>query len=168
MRARGVLLKRCAALLESPPDTQLRAGEELDIPLRTPPLARRLCAGAGVSMLACIAQLLSWRQWLLATALLVISVFVAVALRKVLGLHAAQPALLRLTAEGQFRIYCHEGADTAGMRPQSMRIGGGVLLVLRGRRTYRFWLAPGNVPPEVLAALHRRLGRGTAGVTGLR
>jgi hypothetical protein len=58
--------------------------------------------------------------------------------------------------------------DPAGMRPQSLRVGGGVLLVLRGTRTYRLWLAPGNVRPELLAALHRRLGRGSAGVPGLR
>jgi hypothetical protein len=29
-------------------------------------------------------------------------------------------------------------------------------------------LTQGNVRPEVLAALHRRLGRGSAGVPGLR
>jgi hypothetical protein len=162
------LWKRFEALLESPPDTQLRAGEALDIPLRILPLARRLCAGAGVSMLACIVQLLGWRQWLLALVMLAVSVYVAVVLRTMPWLHGMKPVRLLLTAEGQFRVYCHDGVDTVGMRPQSLRVGDGVLLVLRGRRTWRFWLAPGNVRPEVLAALHRRLGRGSARMPGLR
>jgi hypothetical protein len=120
-------------------------------------------------MLACLAQLLVWRQGLLAAALLAISVAVAVILRRELWLRGVGPVRLQLTTAGQFRVYCRDGqVDTVGMRPHSLRIGGGVLLVLRGKRTYRLWLAQGNVRPEVLAALHRRLGQGAAGMPGLR
>ncbi len=76
---------------------------------------------------------------------------------------------LELAASGQIRVYCRDGrVDTVGMRPQSLRIGGGVLLVLRGARTYRLWLARRNVQPDVLAALHRRLGRVSTALPGLR
>ena len=170
MQAPVALLRRCAELLKSPPDMQLRAGEELDIPLLALPLARSLGAGAGASMLACATQLVFWRQWFLVTALLAVSVAVVVLLRREPWLsERAGPVRLRLTAEGQFRVYCHaDRVDPVGLRPQSLRIGGGVFLVLRGTRTYRLWLAQGNVRPEVLAALHRRLGRGSTGVPGLR
>lgn len=158
----------CAGQLKSPPDAQLRAGEPLEIPLRPLPLARALCAGVGVSLLACVVQLVLWRQGILAVVLAGVSAVAMIpggCLRK--GRFA--PAVLRLTTEGQFRVYCHDGSvDAVGMRPQSLRVGAGVLLVLRGKRTHRLWLGPGNVRPEVLAALHRRLGRGSAGVPGLR
>jgi hypothetical protein len=164
------LLQHCAELLKSPPDVQLGAGEALDIPLRTLPLARLLCAGAGTSMLACVTQLLVRQQALLGAALLAVSGALVVTLRRELWLRGAGgPVRLQLTCEGQFRVYCRDGrSEPAGLRPQSMRVGGGVLLVLVGSRTYRLWLARGNVRPEVLAALHRRLGRRTAGVPGLR
>jgi hypothetical protein len=120
-------------------------------------------------MLACLMQLLLWRQGLVASTLLAISVAVAVILRRVLWLRGVGPVRLQLTTAGQFRVYCRDGqVCTVGMRPQSLRVGGGVLLVLRGRRTYRLWLDRGNVRPEVLAALQRRLGQGAAGMPGLR
>jgi hypothetical protein len=170
MRAPRVLLKHCAGLLQSSPDMQLCAGEALDIPLRTLPLARLLCAGAGASMLACVTQLLVWRQGLLGAVLLAVSAALVMSLRRELWLRGpGGPVRLQLTCEGQFRVYCRDGrVEPARLRPQSMRVGGGVLLVLGGSRTYRLWLARGNVRPEVLAGLHRRLGRGSAGVPGLR
>ena len=162
-------MRLCAGYLEPPPDTRLRAGEELDIPLQPLPVARALFAVAGAGMLACVLQLLFWRQGILAVALVGVSGAVAMILRRCPWVRASGPTGLRLTAEGQFRVYCRDGSLAAvGLRPQSLRIGEGVLLVLRGSRTYRLWLAPGNVQPEVLAALHRRLGRGSAGVPGLR
>lgn len=167
-------MARCLRLLRQQlqrlPDTQLRPGEALDIPLQTLPLARILGVGAGVSMFACVTQLVIWRQGLLVAALLAVSAVAAVIMRRELWLRGrAVPVRLQLTAAGQFRVYCRNGrVDLVGMRPQSLRVGGGVLLVLCGARTYRLWLAQGNVPPQDLAALHRRLGRGSAGVPGLR
>jgi hypothetical protein len=169
MRASAAWLTRCARLLRRPPDTPLRAGEALDIPLQPLPMARLLCVGAGACMLACLTQLLVWRQGLVAAALLAISVAAAVLLHRVLWLRGVGPVRLQLTTAGQFRIYCRDGqVHAVGLRPQSLRVGGGVLLVLRGTRTYRLWLDRGNVRPEVLAALHRRLGQGAAGMPGLR
>ena len=162
-------MRLCAGHLEPPPDTRLRAGEELDIPLQPLPLARALFAVSGAGMLACVLQQLLWRQWILATVLVGVSGAVAMMLGRYPWMRRSGPTGLRLTTEGQFRVYCRDGIEAAvGLRPQSLRIGGGVLLILRGSRTYRLWLAPGNVRPEVLAALHRRLGRGSAGVPGLR
>ncbi len=120
-------------------------------------------------MLACVVQLLLWRQVILALVLAGASSAAAMILGRYPWMKRSGPSVLRLTTEGQFRVYCRDGSVAAvGLRPQSLRIGGGVLLVLRGNRTYRLWLAPGNVRPEPLAALHRRLGRGSAGMPGLR
>ncbi|MEO8309233.1 MAG: hypothetical protein ABI616_14460 [Pseudomonadota bacterium] len=122
-----------------------------------------------VSMLACVTHLLFWRQWLLAAALLAITLASGLILLRVIWLRGGAPLRLQLTAGGQFRIHCRDGrVETVGLRPQSLRLGGGLLLVLRGARTYRLWLARGNVRPEVLAGLQRRLGRGSAGLPGLR
>ena len=177
MRLPGELLARCLRLLawlhqllQHPPDTQVRAGEELDIPLRTLPLARVLGMGAAASMLACSMHLLVWGQWALAAALIAVAATAAVIMQRDLWLRGrAGPVRLQLATDGQFRIYCRDGrVDPVRLRPQSLRVGSGVLLVLCGTRTYRLWLAQGNVRPEVLAALHRRLGRGPTGVPGLR
>ena len=147
----------------------LRAGEELDIPLQPLPLARALFAVSGAGMLACVLQLLLWRQGILAAALIGVSATVARILGRYHWMRSTRPTGLRLTAKGQFRVYCHDGSLVAvGLRPQSLRVGGGVLLILRGSRTYRLWLAPGNVRPELLAALHRRLGRVSTAPPGLR
>jgi len=141
----------------------------VDIALRPLPLARLLCAGSGLSMLACLAQLVAGGQGLVAAALLAVCVAAAPLLRRELLLGGAGPVRLQLTSEGQFRVYCRDGSpQPVGLRPQSLRVGGGVLLVLHGHRSYRIWLAEGNVHPEALAALHRRLGRGSAAVPGLR
>jgi hypothetical protein len=178
MREPRVWSRRCAKRLglqlrlqwTGPPDTQVRRGQELVIALQVLPLARRCLAGAGVSLIACFVQLAAQQQGLLAASLLAAFGAAAVMARRDLWLSGQAAAVrLRLTGEGQILVYCRDGrVDPVRLRPQSLRVGGGVLLVLRGTRTYRLWLSNGNVEPGALAALHRRLGRGSAGLPGLR
>lgn len=175
-------MKRCAHLLVAPlrlllrlqltgpPDTAIRAGEELDIALRALPLICRCSLGAGASLLACIAQVAVQQQWFLAAALLAALGAAAVVLGGDLWLRGpGAPVRLRLTAAGEILIYCRNGrVDKVHLRPQSLRVGGGLLLVLRGTRTYHLCLGAGNLEPANLAGLHRRMGRGPTGVPGLR
>jgi len=167
------LRKRCARGLRSQdntgPDIRLPAGDALVIPLSALPLACWCSAGAALPLLASAVQLIAGNQVPLAIVLLAAAGTGITALRRDLWLRGpAAPVRLEVRAQGSMRIYCRNGiADEVHLQAHSLRLGGGFLLVLRGRRSYRLLLASGNVEPVTLAALHRRLGRGSAGTPGL-
>ncbi len=177
MQKPGPWWKRCARLpaqlllqFEDPPGTVIRAGEDLDLPLRPLPLVCGCSLGAGAALLACSAQVAVQRQWLLAAVLLAALGALAVLLGEVLWLRGENaPVRLRLTTAGEVLVYCRNGrVDRVHLRPQSLRVGGGLLLVLRGTRSYHLCLGSGNLAPATLAGLHRRMGRGPTGIPGLR
>jgi hypothetical protein len=168
------LWRRCAALLRGqllpPPDITISSGEYLSIPLRTHPLAIRVSLGSGMAVLACSLQLaLRDQQWL-AMVLLAATATAALAMRRDLWLLGPDaPGCLEVTAEGKVQVVARNGGvHRVAIRPQSLRLGTGVLLVLQGERTWRLLLAGGNVEPACLAALFRRLGPVAPGPPGLR
>jgi len=152
------------------PDIRIRVGEGLIIPLAVLPLARRSAGVAAASIVGTAVQLVLQGQVLLAMSFLFVLVIAASALRRDLLLKGQNaPVRLELTWEGKLLVYCRNGrVEQVRLRPQSLRVGGGLLMVVQGLRTYRLWLASGNVEPGILAALHRRLGRGTPAPPGLR
>ena len=126
--------------------------------------------GATVCLLATAAQLVIRGQAMLAISFLIVWWVAGFALRRELLLRGLDaPVRLDLAGDGTLWVYCRNGrVDEVSLRPQTLRIGGGLLMVLKGLRTYRLWLASGNVEPRTLAALHRRVGRGTPAPPGLR
>jgi hypothetical protein len=168
------LSKRCAQdlreALGAPPDIRLRVGEGLTLPLRVLPLAYRCAVAAAASVLGVAAQLVMRGQVLLAVFVLAVLVIAGAVLRRDLLLRGpGAPFRLRLSRDGTLWVYCRNGrVEQVRVRPQSLRMAGGLLLVLQGTRTYRLWLASGNTEPGTLAALHRCLGRGAAAPPGLR
>lgn len=103
-------------------------------------------------------------------ALLAASAIAAVAMRRDLWLLGTDaPDCLQVTADGQVQVIGRNGrVDRVAIRPQSLRLGTGALLVLQGEQTWRLLLAGGNVEPACLAALFRRLGPVSPGPPGLR
>jgi hypothetical protein len=79
------------------------------------------------------------------------------------------PQRLIIAVDGSLQIRTVAGhGDAVRIRAQSLRMGASVLLVLRGARTYRLLLGPGNVDSVTLAALHRRLSKARADAELLR
>lgn len=78
---------------------------------------------------------------------------------------AARPRRLLLTADGRLFMHLHGGAvEQVVLGAASLRLGRSLLLVLHcGKRRYRLLLGPDNLAPAALAALQRRLPRGTGG-----
>ena len=81
---------------------------------------------------------------------------------------ADPPRWLERCSDGELVLQQSSG------RREAVRVSGSsltwgrqaMLLVLRGSRTWRLWLGPGNVPGEALASLRRDLaGRGRAAGT---
>jgi hypothetical protein len=168
------LSKRCVPLLRAAscpaPEIRIRDGEGLSISLAVLPLGRRCAGAAAASLLGTSVQLVIQGQGWLALSFLFVLVVAGLALRRDLLLRGQDaPVRLELTSAGTLWVYCRNGrVDEVHLQPQTLRMGGGFLMVLKGLRTYRLWLARGNVEPGTLAALHRRLGRGTAALPGLR
>ena len=170
MHCAARLRARLRAVLRPAPDVRIRDGEALSIALSVLPVARGCAGAAAATLLATAMQLVVQGQLLLALSFLLVLVIAASGVRRDLLLRGpGAPVWLVLTTEGALSVYCRNGhIEPVRLRPQSLRIGGGLLMILRGNRTYRLWLASGNVKPGTLAALHRRLGRDTAAPAGLR
>lgn len=122
-----------------------------------------------MSVLACSLQLLTRHQGWLAVTLLAASAIAALAMRDLWLLGPDAPDCLHVTANGEVRVVARSGrGERVAIRPHSLRLGTGVLLVLQGERTWRLLLARGNVEPACLSALIRRLGPIAPGPPGLR
>jgi hypothetical protein len=78
---------------------------------------------------------------------------------------ARQPRRLLVTADGRVFLQLRDGAvEQASVGAASLRLGSTLLLVLRcGKRRHRLLLGPDNLARGQLAALQRRLPRGTGG-----
>jgi hypothetical protein len=166
---------RCAAILptllhDSPDLVAAPALTSLEIPLRPWRGLGWWFAGYLLLQLIYVAQLFWTGSLALATALLLAGVVSNTVLARGLWPRGpGAPGRLVIAADGSVQIRTVAGqCDAVRIRAQSLYLGAGVLLVLRGARTHRLLLGPGNVDPVTLAALRRRLSKVRADAELLR
>jgi hypothetical protein len=157
----------CAGLLRNLwwlPQLQLRpVASRLELPLRPSPWLRNARWMLRAAILLYAVELLLGHHWLAA---------LLVALSAASGLWRGSSSQLRgllLAADGRLFLSVHcGGTEEVWLRPESLRIGAHLLLVLRGRhRTCRLLLGPDNLAADELAALKRRLPPEASRPTGV-
>jgi len=137
------------------------APEALVIELRPAPAVRRMAALLRVLLLLYAGELLLTHHWLAALAM---GPLAALSLRPWGRRSGAGPRQLLVSADGALWLAYGDVLVRMHLDPSSLRFGSQLLLVMRGAGgTHRLLLGPGNVAPQALAALRRRLVAGPAG-----
>ncbi|MGC4027623.1 MAG: hypothetical protein QM696_01940 [Steroidobacteraceae bacterium] len=141
-----------------PSSTGCAPAPELRLPLRPHPLLPLLCA-TGLALLLTLILVMFWQgRFVAVSAGAVTAATLAAALWREWEGGGAAPTALLLGADGRLALQLPDGSrDPVQLDAGSFFIGAGVLLVLRGQRRHRLWLAPANLAPAQLAALRRWL-----------
>lgn len=108
-------------------------------------------------------QLVLTGHWVMAMATLVLTGWMAFAMRRMLPGDSGAPRRLLLAAVGRLHVATIGGqVEAVVLAPESLWLGSTILLVLRAEgRKHRLLLGPGNLDAPGLATLRRRL-RGAA------
>jgi hypothetical protein len=134
------------------------------LPLLPSPRLRRLLLLLGGLALVHVVEL--WRHGHpLAAAVTLLGGVGSWAWQRARQPRARRPRRLLVTADGRVFLQLGDGAvEQASVGSASLRLGRSLLLVLRcGKRRHRLLLGPDNLARGQLAALQRRLPRGTGG-----
>jgi hypothetical protein len=149
-----------------PPLRSHPAGSGLELPLTPLPAACLLARIYLLSMGAYAVQLGVAGHWLMAPAILLLTVSTRFAMRRMWPQDAGAPRRLLLAADGRAHVATVGGSiEQVELGGESLWLGSALLLVVRSPgRTHRLLLGRGNLDPCALATLRRRL-RGAATAT---
>lgn len=149
----------CGRLLHGQPLRLVAAPEVLRLPLRPSPRLRFACGMLGIAVLLHALELLLTGHRLAAMAVVGLAACAAWGQWHRARNHAS-PRFLRIDTDGRLFLEVAEGGaeEETQLRPESLRLGPHVLLLLSARdRRIRLLLGPDNLDPARLASLKRRL-----------
>jgi hypothetical protein len=144
---------------------QLRvAPEALELALRPSPRLRLARRALAIAVLLYLLELLLTGHRIAALAIALLVACSSWPWMARVGTSPAMPQRLVLATDGRLFLEHRGGSlEEVRLRPESLRLGSHVLLVLTGAgRTIRLLLGPDNLAPAQLAALQRRLPAGSA------
>jgi hypothetical protein len=144
---------------------QLRpAPQALELPLRASPRLRHARWIPGGAVLLYMLELSVSGHWMAATAVAVLAAWSSWPWKPRNGARCATCRSLVVATDGElFLVADGRCLQQVWLRPESLRLGSHVLLVLTGHgRTIRLLFGPDNLAPAELAALKRRLPAGPA------
>jgi hypothetical protein len=147
------------------PPLQVRpAPQALELPLRASARLRRARRIAGVAALLYMLELLLTGHWMAALVIALLAAFASWPCKPRIFTSCTSARSLLVATDGRLFLEV-EGSrlHEVWLRPESLRIGPHVLLILTSHgRTIRLLFGPDNLAPAELAALKRRLPAGPA------